>query len=120
MVKILLVSSRPKDFAEFVAALARGGGETTQVTEGRQALAQAAEDAPQVVVVDHALPDMEPLALVYELLTVNALVNTAVCSALSEEEFHERSEGLGVLLRLPLAPGGDEAERLLEALKGIS
>ena len=62
------------------------------------------------MVIDY-LPDTEPLSLVQKLLTVNALVNTAVVSPLSDEEFHEASEGLGILGRLPEEPGIGEASR---------
>lgn len=47
---------------------------------------------------------------------INAMVNTAVVSPLSDEEFHEASEGLGILVRLPLEPGADEACELLRRL----
>jgi len=53
------------------------------------------------------------------LLMVNALVNTAVVSPLADEEFHEASEGLGILCRLPLTPGAGEATDLLHQLRKV-
>ena len=47
---------------------------------------------------------------------VNAMVNTAVVSPLSDEEFHEASEGLGILGRLPNEPGMSDAVELLHKL----
>ena len=74
---------------------------------------------PHLVIIDANLPDTPPLELVQKLLMVNAMVNTAVISPLAEEEFHEASEGLGVLCRLPLEPGTAEAADLLRKLRKL-
>jgi hypothetical protein len=50
---------------------------------------------------------------------VNAMVNTAVISPLAEADFHEVSEGLGVLGRLPEEPGESDAYDLLGKLKRV-
>jgi len=41
--------------------------------------------------------------LVREIISANAMVNTAVVSPLCDADFHDKSEGLGVLCRLPTA-----------------
>ncbi len=74
---------------------------------------------PRLVVIDSDLPDTDSLGLVQKLLLVNAMVNTAVISPLSEEEFHEASEGLGILGRLPVEPGSGDAVDLLQKLRKI-
>ena len=51
---------------------------------------------------------------------VNAMVNTAVVTAMDEEEFHEASEGLGVLSSLPQEPGADAAKGLLDRLASVA
>jgi hypothetical protein len=56
---------------------------------------------------------------VKELLMVNALVNTAVASPLPEEEFHNASEGLGVLAQLPAIPSKNDAADLVQKLRII-
>ena len=71
------------------------------------------------MIIDTGLPDSAPLALVQKLLLVNAMVNTAVVSPLSEAEFHEASEGLGVLARLPGEPDETDAADLLIKLKTL-
>jgi DNA-binding NarL/FixJ family response regulator len=75
--------------------------------------------APQLAIIDAGLPDTSPLDLVRELLMVNALINTAVVSDLSDEQFHDASEGLGILGRLPVNPGPVEAADLLGKLKAV-
>ncbi len=74
---------------------------------------------PLCVVVDDTLPDMNALELLRRLLTVNAMISTAVQSGLAAEEFHEASEGLGVLLQIPSAPGKEHAADLLASLERI-
>jgi hypothetical protein len=72
------------------------------------------------VIVDASLPDMEGLDLVRRLLPVNAMVHTAVISELPEERFHEVSEGLGVLGRLPPRPTAAQAAELLGRIRRLS
>ena len=77
------------------------------------------ETAPHLVIIDADLPDTAPLELVQKLLMVNAMANTAVVSPLSDEEFHEDSEGLGILSRLTEKPGENDAATLLVKLKRV-
>ena len=77
------------------------------------------KDTIDVVVVDVQLLDEEPLTLVTELMKKQPLINCAMVSSLPHEDFHEYSEGLGVFMQLPLSPGEEEAEKMLEILKSI-
>ena len=90
-----------------------------QVISGAEALEAARTSAPHLVIIDADLPDTAPLDLVQKLLMVNAMVNTAVVSPLSDEEFHEASEGLGILGRLPNDPGMSDAGELLHKLRTV-
>jgi DNA-binding NarL/FixJ family response regulator len=89
------------------------------VVSGAEALEAARTAAPQLVIIDADLPDTAPFDLVQKLLMVNAMVNTAVVSPLSDEEFHEASEGLGILGRLPNEPGMSDAGELLHKLRTV-
>jgi DNA-binding NarL/FixJ family response regulator len=93
--------------------------ELRNVVSGAEALEVARTSAPHMVIVDAHLPDTEPLELVQKLLVVNAMVNSAVVSPLSDEEFHEATEGLGVLGRLPVEPRMNDAADLLHKLRQI-
>jgi hypothetical protein len=62
---------------------------------------------------------MNGLEAVRELMKTNALLNTALVSGLSPEDFHEASEGLGVLVQLPESPGEKEALEIVSGLKSI-
>jgi len=117
---ILLISSRAEELAAFAAELAAGGASVSVVPSGAAALSAVASAVPTLCVVDEELPDMKSFALVARLMQANALMHTAVVSGLSDEEFHEAGEGLGILRRLPGAPGASEARELLAALAAVS
>jgi len=69
--------------------------------------------------MDEDVADMSGLELARKLITVSPLTNCVAVSSLSEEDFHEASEGLGLMTHLPLNPGRAEAERLLKNLRQI-
>ena len=120
MLRIVLASARQESIHSFAEGLASDPEvRLDQVSSGAEALGVVRTDSPQLVIIDSALPDMEPLHVVQKLLMVNAMVNTAVVSPLSDHEFHEASEGLGVLARLPLAPGKGDAAELLRKLRQV-
>lgn len=93
--------------------------EISWAASGKETLAEAGGIQPLLVVIDEDLPDMTGIEIVRELLKTNAMINTALVSPLSEEDFHEFSEGLGVLLQLPATPGENEAGKIVSSLKGI-
>jgi hypothetical protein len=49
----------------------------------------------------------------------NAMINLAVVSSLSHEDFHEASEGLGILVQLPPSPGEEDGSKLFETITQI-
>jgi DNA-binding NarL/FixJ family response regulator len=120
MLRLVLATNRPKAWQAFAAALSSNPEvQLIQVASGAEALAAARTFAPHLVIIDADLPDTAPLDLVQKLLMTNAMVNTAVVSPLSEEEFHEASEGLGVLGRLPYEAGASDAAELLHKLRTV-
>jgi hypothetical protein len=70
-------------------------------------------------VVDESLGDMTGLELVHRLVAVNPVINCALVSPLAEAAYHEASEGLGILMRLPLQPGVSDGQRLMTHLNQI-
>jgi DNA-binding NarL/FixJ family response regulator len=120
MLHIVLATARPNAMQAFAAALAADPAVNLQrVISGAEALEAARTTGPQLVIIDADLPDTAPLDLVQKLLMVNAMVNTAVVSPLSDEEFHEASEGLGILGRLPQEPDMSDAGGLLQKLRTV-
>jgi DNA-binding NarL/FixJ family response regulator len=120
MLRIILATARPEAMRAFAGALSSNPEvHLQQVVSGAETLEAARTAAPHLVIIDSFLSDTAPLHLVQKLLLINAMVNTAVVSPLSEEEFHEASEGLGVLGRLPTEPREGNATDLLHKLKAI-
>jgi DNA-binding response OmpR family regulator len=120
MLRILLVSARQETIRSLAEGLSSDPEvQLDQVASGAEALRTVRTASPQLAVIDSELPDTGSLPLVQKLLMVNAMVNTAVISPLSDEEFHEASEGLGILARLPLMPGKSDAAQLLHKLRKV-
>ena len=120
MLHIVLATARPNAMQAFAEALSSNPEVNLQrVVSGAETLEAVRTAAPHLVIIDADLPDTAPLALVQKLLMVNAMVHTAVVSPLSDEEFHEASEGLGILGRLPTEPGMTDASELLHKLRTV-
>ena len=72
-----------------------------------------------LVVVDEKLGDMTGIEFIETLVSVNPMINCAVVSPLPSDDFHEVSEGLGILAQLPVQPGAKDAEDLLKLLNNL-
>ncbi len=120
MLKILLVSARLETLGSFHDYLSGQPEVSLQMAgTGAEAMQQVRSGSPQLVIIDHQLPDSSPAELVTDLLMTDAMINTAVVSPMSEEEFHESYEGLGIMARVPLMPTEKEARNLLNTLGNI-
>jgi DNA-binding NarL/FixJ family response regulator len=120
MLDIFLVTARPEAMPAFIQGLSSDTEvRLKQFNSGGAALDAVRNAAPHLVIVDAELPDSSPLDLVQQLLFINAMVNTAVISPLSDSDFHEFSEGLGILKNLPIAPDAGDAASLLLKLRQI-
>ena len=64
--------------------------------------------------------DDDLVAIVQELMREHPLINCAMVSSLSPEDFHELTEGLGLFMQLPLHPGAEEAKKVIQFLDSIS
>jgi len=121
MCKIVIVTSRKDDFGKFGKALETAEKDISLqwVRSGSDALAVASEISPDLLIADEILDDMEGLTLIRKLLGINAMINTALVSRLSSSEFHEATEGLGILSNLPIVPGKADAQAILTRLAEV-
>ncbi len=114
---IVVATNRPDALEDFLGPLrSMDGAEVALAGDGAAALDIVAARSPQFVLVDEGLADLEPFALVTEIMKINAMINTVVLSPLSAEDFHEASEGLGILACVPLAPVEGDGVLLAEKL----
>lgn len=121
MTRILLLTNHPKRFSEFADILSKESDNQIEWFESQKNfLGSIVESAPKLVVIDETVDGFSALAVAREVVMANAMVYIAVVTSLSSEEFHEASEGLGILSQLPPTPGPQEAESLMALLKGMS
>jgi len=120
MVRIMLVSKSSASFEGLKNGLEkRDEIELVHVDSRKEVLRSIENNTIDVVVTDAELADGDGLSLVSELMKKQPLINCAMVSSLSPEDFHEYTEGLGIFMQLPPDPGEGEAERMLEILKSI-
>ena len=101
------------------AGLLESDVKTTWAESVSYALSMLAERDFDLVVTDEDLGDMTGLEFIKTVITQKPMVNCAAISSLSPDDFHVASEGLGVLMQLPVNPGYEYAEILLKRLEKI-
>ena len=120
MENLLLVSSDEASLSDLASALEKDGDVgMTWAKSGLEALKSVSNSAFDLVITDETLADMTGLELAGKLLSVNPMIQCASVTTLSQKEYHEKSEGLGLMDPLPDQPGEKDAERLLQALRQI-
>ena len=120
MLKLLLVSPDKDALSDLASALVQHGNvDLSWAESGKTALQSASSKPFDLIITDEMLGDMTGLEFAGRLLTVNPMINCASVSHLSPEKFHELSEGLGMMSHLPVQPGKEHAEELLQRLKYI-
>ena len=119
MLNILLASRDKTSMAALKAGLEENDVQTTWVETGGYALSMIAERDFDLVITDENLGDMTGLEFIKTVITQKPMVNCAAVSTLLPDDFHEASEGLGILLQLPVRPGPEYAKELLGHLKKI-
>ena len=120
MIKILLVTSEREPFSEFAKMLKQKDGvELSWASTGQEALEAISDNPVDLVIVNENIGNMTGIEFMKKLLPINPMINCAAVSPLPPEEFHEASEGLGVLVQLPVAPGKLDAENLLKYIDGF-
>lgn len=121
MFKILIVSPDSDSLSGLVSGLKeRDDVDLTLAESGGIALEMISVAAVDLVAVDEKLGDMTGLEFLKKLLSINPMVNSALANPLPPEEFHEVSEGMGVLVQLPVKPGKDQAEKLVQCLEKVT
>ena len=108
MANILIVSPEKNSFQDLESSFSEYNITAEWTDTAEKALRLLAGQKFDLVITHEQLPDMTGRKLVETIITLNAMLNCVVLSALSKEEFHEAYEGLGVLMQFPLTPGKEE------------
>lgn len=118
MYTLLLVSPRMGDLSDFTATISAQPDITIhQVDSRKDALRMVREQKPHLVIIDQEIRDKNPLDLVMELLVINAMINTAMITSMDADEWHEKSEGLGMMPPISNPPTEKDAHTLLESFR---
>ena len=72
-----------------------------------------------LVICDKSLPDYNGKDLIEDIIKINAMINTALVSTLSDDDFHEYTEGLGILKKIPENPSEKDAQELYDHLQKV-
>ncbi|SDF93627.1 hypothetical protein [Desulfovibrio legallii] len=116
---LVVQTRRPADLAAFVAGLETPGHNVVLVSGLDDCKALLRTQPPDLMILDPE-PGTDARRAVTDLLLVNAAVPTAVASPLPAAEFHESTEGLGILTALPQTPDAADAARLLQLLDALN
>lgn len=118
---ILLVTARPSQLKEFIEVFGEDQNlAVVQIGNFKEAIAAVKDIKPVLAVVDDQVRGALGLDIIRRLIQENAFIQTAAISDLSDDEFHIRSEGLGVLSKLPLVPTAADARQLIGLLEQVS
>jgi PleD family two-component response regulator len=118
---IVLLSPQAASWLDFVNTLKKElGADIETARSGAEALELAREKNPMAIIVDQGIEDLSGFGLVHQLMTINAMINVAWVSDLPADTFHEKTEGLGILMQLSPHPDLSEACQLAESLRQIT
>ncbi|MFZ3047566.1 MAG: hypothetical protein WA151_16775 [Desulfatirhabdiaceae bacterium] len=116
MIKILIVTQHADNFSSLATGLSAEKTNEVIWANSIKAARSVALTQVDLVIIDESLDGRSGIDIAKDMISVNAMAQLALVSTLSPEEFHEASEGLGVLASLPPHPEEKNAEQLLNAL----
>ena len=121
MHRILILTNDREKFVDVVKVLSAESKCHIRWADSLPAARFAASEARvDLMIIDDALEGKSGFDIAKEIIALNALINLALVSPLSDEEFHEAGEGLGIMARLSPSPGKMEAEKLFANLNSLS
>lgn len=120
MREIIIVTNDEENFSSFVQALS---AESEYVIGWDNSLEQSQERVsaapPALMVIDEKIDGVSNLQIARQIVMKNPMINLALVSSLSAKDFHEASEGLGILTHLPRHPGKEDALKLAKLIDKI-
>lgn len=118
---IVIVSSQPDRWIDFSKTLEKETDTLIDMVKtGAEAVDTARNKNPLAMLIDDDIQDIPGLDLVRQLLAVNAMIHLALASDLAEDQFHEKTEGLGLIMKLSPYPDVTEAHKLAERLHQLT
>jgi len=119
--RLLMATEKRAFFEPILENLVKDGRVAVDwAPDSATALARVKAARPDLLIVDARIESRDGFDLCRNVLQVDAFVNMAAVSDLADDKFHEASEGLGLVGRLPSRPAVEDFERLLDLLDGVS
>ena len=119
MIHILIASPDKDSLLEFSAGLDTNDVEITWAKGCEQVVSKTENNKFDLLIVDETLSDAKGLECIEKIIMNNPFLNTAAISSLSAKDFHEESEGFGVLMQIPVNPGSEDGKEMLDYLNKI-
>ena len=107
--ELLLITPRPEVWNECLPVL-QNGHTVRQAASLEDAKPIIRDTPPALAILDLNLEDKALRQAVIDIMMINAM---------DPDEFHEATEGLGILMPLPSSPKASDAENLLKVLSGV-
>jgi DNA-binding response OmpR family regulator len=120
MFEIVLATNDSDRFGSFVRGLSAEPDWTIATVRSVEEVRRRASSAPPgLMVIDETVDGVSNIDIARDVILANAMINLVLVSSLSAEDFHEVSEGLGVLASLPPCPEQEDASRLIGVMKSL-
>ena len=119
MKKFLIITRQTGNFSRLAKRLGDKNANEIIWADSITAAHAAAAGSIDLIIIDEKVDGRPGPDIAKEMIRVNAMANLALVSELSPEEFHEASEGLGIMAQLPPCPDEKDAERLLNILTAL-
>jgi len=120
MKKFLIITQHTGNFSRLAEGLRKGTSNEIIWADSVTAAHSIAASSIDLIIIDEKIDGKPGLDIAKDMIRVNAMANLALVSSLAPEEFHEASEGLGIMTQLTPCPDAKDAELLLNALTALS
>lgn len=120
MMRFLIVSEEPARLNGLRAGLMKQPQiKIDVVTSVDGVMKEISGVVPSLVVVDEYIAGVSGKELIETMIKKNPMINTALVSGLTPEDFHEFTEGLGILMQIPGDAGEDVADDMVQKLEKL-
>ena len=117
---IFLVSNNHKKWDAFNLEMTNSAIQINKMDSLENVHEHLKKHAPTLVILDLGLEGKAMRDAVISLIMINAIVHSAVVSSMNEEDFHEYTEGLGIIAPLPENPSSDDAKYIMTLLQELN
>ncbi len=120
MIHVVLTSENIEIFSELIDFLNDNEINSEWVNSQEKLFSMISDKKIDLIITGEKACGMTGIQLIEKIVMKNPMINCAAISSLSQKDFHEESEGLGILVQLPAKPSKKDAEKLLEHLLKIT